>query len=121
METFKTSKHLLAMVCAGLMLSSTSSVAEETALAIPGGKRILWCPTSKALSAVAREYNAKDFEAGRVNEAKVKSIVRGCGVSNELFLMGTKPKLDRKRAVTKDGQKMYVIKGAGGRRIIQMN
>ena len=98
-----------------------TSVAAPDALMIPGGERLLWCPTSGALRDVMREFTAKDLERGRVSEAKVKSIVAGCGVSNEKFLLGKKPKADRKTATSKDGRKFHVIKGVGGRRIILMN
>lgn len=88
---------------------------------IPGGERLLWCPTSGALRDVMKEFTAKDLERGRVSVDKVKSIVAGCGVSEERFLLGRKPKADRKTVTSKDGQKFHVIKGVGGRRIILMN
>ncbi|MGZ2258666.1 hypothetical protein [Roseobacter sp. A03A-229] len=102
---------------AAIVLAGTLAVAQDEAIGIKG-ERLLFCPTVNALREVAANFTVDELASGRMTAQKVKAVVAGCGVSNELALLGKSPKTERKRAVSKDGQPMFVVKGVGGRRII---
>lgn len=111
-------------------LFSKASVAAECTVSnvtqMKNGDRYLWCPGPKSrhIKRVVGAYPHSAFSGGKITEAHVKSVVRGCGITTDVHLFLKEnggPVNTSKPAPTADGKCMMIFKGVGGRRIVLIN